>query len=73
MGFRRMSAESFYHPNGTVYANRLGNDEERFDFCVELESNLLCARIWVTTEHAVAMRDALDAAIAHRQAMQEAA
>ena len=67
-----MSAKHFYTSTGSVYAN--GRDEpEQFAFNVSLESGLLTASFWMTESELLELRDTIDNAIDHRQAMRVAA
>ena len=67
-----MIAQHFYTSNGSIYANAL-DKADKFAFNVSLESGLLTASLWMTESEILELRDAIDKAIAHRQAMQEAA
>lgn len=64
-----MSAKHFYASTGSVYANDRDRPEH-LAFNVSLESGLLSASFWMTDSELLELRDAIDNAINHRQAMQ---
>ena len=67
-----MSAQHFYTSTGSVYASDLDNPEQ-FAFNVSLQTRFLNASLWMTESELLELRDAIDAAIDHRQAVQVAA
>lgn len=67
-----MSAQHFYTSTGSVYASDLDNPE-KFAFQVSLESGSLNASFWMTESELLELRDAIDAAIDHRQSMRVSA